>query len=408
MARTAAAKHQQLAWRLLGVSESATLKLNAQVQAMRARGEDVVNLTAGEPDFAVGEEVKDAVRKALDANKSKYTPAAGIPELREAIARKTALQQPSARAAQASEVVVSNGGKQAIYNTFQAILNAGDEVIIPSPYWLSYPEMAKLAGAKPVFVKAGLKAEFKITPDALRKAITKKSRILVLNSPSNPTGAMYSRDELRALGEVLLEKAASRMLVVSDEIYDQITYGPIEFCSFIEAAPKLQDRVITVNGLSKSGAMTGWRIGWSVAPKWITEGILTLQGQSTSGISSLSQAAAVRALSLPPSAFAPSLELYRRRRELMASMLSAEPKLQVFKPYGAFYLFLGIGELLKKGSKGSEDSFGFAERLLTAERVAVVPGTPFGAKDFVRLSFASDEKSLEEGCRRILKFAKGK
>lgn len=406
MARTGAAKkaaYAQLAKRMKGVSESATLKLNAQVQAMRARGEDVVNLTAGEPDFSVSEEVKDAVRKALTDNRSKYTPAAGLPELREAIARRTSQQQPSVGAVSASEVIVSNGGKQAIYNAFQAILNPGDEVLIPSPYWLSYPEMAKLAGAKPIFVKAGLKQEFKITPASLRKAITSRSRILVLNSPSNPTGAMYSRAELRALGEVLLEKKASRVLVVSDEIYDQITFGEVPFCSFLESTPELRDRVITVNGLSKSGAMTGWRVGWSVAPRWITDGILTLQGQSTSGINSLAQHAALRALALPAGSFAPTLEIYRRRRQLMVSRLRTEARLQVFQPYGAFYVFLGIGALLKKG----EDSFGFCERLLAKERVAAVPGTPFGAKDFIRLSFATDEKAIEEGCRRILRFAAG-
>jgi aspartate aminotransferase len=395
-----------IAKRLDGVSESATLKLNAMVQALKAKGVDIVNLTAGEPDFNVAEEAKRAVIDALNANKSRYTPVAGIPELREAIAQKTNSQQPALAAKnpwKAADVVVTNGGKQALFNTFQALLNAGDEVLIPAPFWLSYPEMVKLAEGRARILETRFDQGFKMTPSQLAAAITPKTKILVLNSPSNPAGITYSREEYRKLGEVLLRPEASHVWVISDEIYDRITFGAQGFTSFLDAAPELRDRSVTVNGMSKSAAMTGWRIGWSVAPPMLTQALITLQGQSSSGINALAQWASVAGLKMPESYFTGNQQIYLRRRNLALEILHKARKIEVLSPDGAFYIFLGVGPYLKTG----EDSMGFAERLLETGKVAAVPGTPFGAPSFVRISFATDDKSLQEGCERIVRFLEG-
>ncbi len=394
----------QLARRLEGVSESATLKLNATVQAMKSKGVDVVNLTAGEPDFWVPDAAKEAIIESLKANRSKYTPAAGISELREAIAAKTNLQQPSVSGKspwKASNVIVTNGGKQALFNACMALLDSGDEVLIPAPYWLSYPEMAKIAGGIPKFISSSYSQGFKITPAQLKAALGPKVKMLILNSPSNPTGVMYTRQEYAALAEVLLTTpGAENIWVISDEIYDRIVLDQTPFCSFLEAAPQLRDRTVTVNGMSKSAAMTGWRIGWSVAPDNITQGMITLQGQSTSGINSLAQWASLAALKLPESHFAPQVESFQKRRNLMLENLKKARKLELVVPHGAFYLFIGVGKYLKSG----EDSIAFAQRLLEEANVATVPGTPFGEPEFLRLSFSTDEKSILEGCNRIVKY----
>jgi len=393
-----------LAKRLDGVSESATLKLNATVQAMRAKGVPVANLTAGEPDFQVPSEAEAAAIDAVKAHKSKYTPAPGIPELREAVAAKTNAQQSSVAASRpwkAADVVVTNGGKQAIFNAMMALLDPGDEVLIPAPYWLSYPEAAKLCGGAPRFIETSVSQGFKITPEQLRKSLTPKTRLLILNSPSNPTGAMYSRKEYEAIGKVLLEaRQCPDLWVLSDEIYDRICFGEVPFASFLDCAPALRDRTITVNGMSKSAAMTGWRIGWSVAPAELTQGMITLQGQSTSGINALAQWASVAALKLPEEKFAHQIAEYRRRRDLVLDILKKAAKIELFTPQGAFYVFCGVGAYLREG----EDSLGFAQRLLEDAQVAAVPGTPFGAPEFLRLSFATDEQTLREGCERIVRF----
>jgi aspartate aminotransferase len=390
----------ELSKRLQGVSESATLKLNAAVQAMKAQGIDVVNLTAGEPDFNVPDAAKEAVCEAVAKNQSKYTPAAGMPQLRELIAKRTNGQQPSVQPQwKTSDVVVNNGGKQALFNVLMAVINPGDEVLIPSPFWLSYPEMVKIAGGTPKIIRAPFEQGFKMTPAQLKAAITPRTKMLILNSPSNPSGTTYSKAEFQALAEVL--RAAPHVLVMSDEIYDRISLNSkIPFCSFLEADPTLRERTITVNSLSKSAAMTGWRVGWSVTPAWLTPGLITLQGQSTSNISSLSQWAAIAALTCPESLFIPQVESFRRRRDLTLEILKKAGKLKVLAPEGAFYVFVGVGEYLKPG----EDSFGFCERLLEQVKVAAVPGTPFGEPSFVRLSFATDDRTLTEGCERFVQF----
>jgi aspartate aminotransferase len=393
----------QMPKRLIGVTESATLKLNALVQAMRARGEDVINLTAGEPDFAPPEEAKAAVRRALDENKNKYTPVAGIPEIRERVAKKTNAQQPNVVAAhgewKASDVVVSNGGKQAIYNAMMALLNPGDEVLIPAPYWLSYPEMVKLAEGKPVIVETKAENKFKATVEDFRKQVTPKTKLLILNSPSNPTGTTYTRAEFDAIGK-WLTKEAPHVWVLSDEIYDRILFGADPFVSFLDTAPELKNRSITVNGLSKSAAMTGWRIGWTLAPPELTQSILTLQGQSTSGINSLAQYAGIAALDLAEEKFAEMIGAFKRRRRMALEILAKAEKLKVVPPEGAFYVFLGIEAFLKAG----EDSMQLSETLIREAKVAVVPGTPFGAPKWVRMSIATDDETLRKGCERLVQF----
>lgn len=394
----------QLARRLEGVSESATLKLNATVQALKSQGVDVVNLTAGEPDFWVPDAAKEAVIEALKANRSKYTPVPGIIELREAIAIKTNRQQASLEREspwKASNVVVTNGGKQALFNSLMVLLNPGDEVLIPSPYWLSYPEMVRIAEGVPKFIPAPFSQGFKIKPNQLQSALGPKVKAILLNSPSNPTGAMYTKEEFRALAAVLLNTpGAENVWMISDEIYDRITLGEVPFCSFLEAAPELRDRTITVNGMSKSAAMTGWRIGWSVASETVTQAMITLQGQSTSGINSLAQWASIAALKLPEEIFSSQVRSFRVRRDLLLENLRKASKLEMMTPDGAFYAFVGVGRYLREG----EDSIAFAQRLLEEAQVAVVPGTPFGEHQFVRLSFATDERAIEEGCNRIVRY----
>jgi aspartate aminotransferase len=389
--------------RLGGVSESATLKLNALVQAMRARGEDIVNLSAGEPDFAPPEEAKAAIRRALDENRNKYTPVGGLPDLRERVAKKTNAQQPSVVAAhgewKASEVIVTNGGKQAIYDTMMALLDPGDEVLIPAPYWLSYPEMVKLAEGKPVIVPTKAEEKFKVNVAALRRALTPRTKLLILNSPSNPTGATYTRAEYAALGK-WVAKEAPGVWILSDEIYDRILFGSEPFVSFLDAAPELRNRTVTVNGLSKSAAMTGWRIGWTIAPRELTQAMLALQGQSTSGINSLAQYAGIAALDLAEEKFAEMVDAFRRRRRMALEILAKAEKLKVIPPEGAFYVFLGIEAFLKAG----EDSVQLSETLIREAKVAVVPGTPFGAPNWVRMSIATDDETLKKGCERLVGF----
>lgn len=390
--------------RLDNVSESATLALNAAVQEMKSKGVDIVNLSAGEPDFSPPEEAKNAVIEAVQKNLSKYTPAPGTQELRSLIAKKTNLQQKEIKSEWTqSNVVVSNGGKQALFNAFLALINPGDKVLIPSPFWISYPEMVKLAGGVPVLVKTKFSNGFKMSPSELETALLENEgvKLLILTSPNNPTGSMYSKEEYSEIGKVLSEnKKAESVFVVSDEIYDRIVLSEKKFCSFLDACPNLQDRTVTVNGLSKSAAMTGWRIGWTVSNQEIAKAIITLQGQSTSGVNALSQSAAVAALKIEESNFDWQIEKYKNRKELAMNILTSISDLKILNPDGAFYLFIGVGSYFRNG----EDSISFSERLLKEGKVAVVPGTPFGEKEFIRISFATDEASLVEGCKRLKEF----
>lgn len=397
----------RLSSRVQGVSDSLTLRLNAQVQELQRQGLDIANLSTGEPDFPVPDASKEAVREALRLDRSKYGPVAGIIELRERIARRTTAQQPAvgarAGAWKASEVIVTNGGKQALFNAMMAVLESGDEVLIPAPYWVSYPDMASLAGGTPRILATQFSNSFKLTAGELRAALdaSPRPRLLILNSPGNPTGAVYSREEFRALGEVLSAHPKGRELwILSDEIYDRVILGKIPFCSFLEACPELREQVITVNGMSKSAAMTGWRVGWTVAAPGITAAMSVVQAQSTSGINALAQWASVAALDLPETAFAGQLERYRARLGLVLEILKKAAKLEIVVPEGAFYLFFGVHAYLRPG----EGSAQFCERLLREARVAVVPGDPFGMPGFARLSFATSDATLESGCRRLADF----
>ena len=386
--------------RVAGLKESATLKINAVVNALKLEGKTIYNLTAGEPDFAPPEAAKKAVIDAVEKNLSKYTPTPGIPELRELIAAKTNAQQPSLSKQNpwnASNVVVTNGGKQAIFDTILALIDRGDEVVFGAPYWLSYPEMVTAAEGKSVVIPTTIEQHYKFTAEQLQQVLTPKTKLLILNSPSNPTGALYSREELSAIGEVL--SSYQRVWILSDEIYDQIDYQQ-QWCSFLEVNPFLQDRTITVNGLSKSGAMTGWRIGWSVAPNVLTQAMISLQGHSTSGISSLSQAAAVATLKLPKENFAPQLKEFLHRRDLALEVLRKSAKIKVDEPAGAFYLFLDISSVLKE----SQNADGFAENVLKEIQVAVVSGVDFGAPTCIRISFATDEKTIRTACEKLVAY----
>lgn len=383
------------------LQESATLKLNAIVNQLKAQGKSILNLTAGEPDFAPPEAAKAAAIEAVNKNLAKYTPTPGIPELRELIAAKTNRQQPTIAAKQpwkASDVVVTNGGKQAIFDAVLCLIDRGDEAVIPAPFWLSYPEMVKAAEGTSIQIDTTLESQYKITPAQLEKAITPKTKLFFMNSPSNPTGSMYSKSEMRALGEVL--KKHPKVWIISDEIYDKIEFTVGSFCSFLEACPELRDRTVTVNGLSKSGAMTGWRVGWSLTPPALTAGLIALQGHSTSGICSLSQAAAVASLKLPENAFESQRLQYLHRRNLALEVLRKSAKIRVVEPAGAFYLFVDVRGALKP----NQDANGFAERLLQDANVAVVSGVDFGAPTCVRLSFATDEKTITEACSRLVEY----
>lgn len=394
-----------LSSRVRSLADSFTLRLNAQVQELQRQGVDIANLTTGEPDFPAPEVAKEAVREALRLNRSKYTPAAGIPALREAVAAKTNAQQPSVIAAsgawKGSNVVVSNGGKQAIFNALMALLDAGDEVLFAAPYWLSYPEMTQLAGGSPIAVATQFENGFRMTPDELSAALDRSTRakLLILNSPANPTGALYLRDELVALGEVIeRHPRASDLWILSDEIYDRIILGDKPFCSFLEACPSLRNRTVTVNGMSKSAAMTGWRIGWCVAPEELAPALAKIQAQTASGINALGQWAALAALGLPEASFSDQISRYCSRARLVVEILEKAGKLRIVVPEGAFYLFLGVQDCLRAG----EDSSRFCERMLHEARVALVPGDPFGAPGYVRLSFAADEAVLKAGCERLV------
>jgi len=387
-----------LSTRANNISVSPTMKISGMAKIMKAEGKNVINLSVGEPDFNTPQNIKDAAVKAINENKTRYTINAGIPELRKAISSK--LKKDNNVEFNIDEIIVSNGAKQSLYNTFQVIANPNDEVLIPVPYWVSYPQMVKLAGAKPVFLSTDESTGFKITVEQLNKAINEKTKAIILCNPSNPTGAAYSKTELLKIAEFLFDK---NIYVVSDEIYEKLTYGEYQFNSFVSLIPEMRDRIITINGVSKAYAMTGWRIGFAAAPKDIVQAMNKIQSHSTSNANSVAQYAALEAFSgNQDSVNSMKIEFEKRRNYLFSELESIEG-ISCYKPQGAFYLFPNISALLRNicEDRGIKDSYDFAMDLLKNAEVATVPGSSFGAEGYLRLSYATSMDNLKEAIIRI-------
>lgn len=387
----------ELSDRLKRLAPSATLAMSQKSSEMKAQGIDVINMSVGEPDFMTPGFIKEAGKKAIDDNYSKYSPVPGYPVLREAIARK--LKRENGLDYAASEIIVGTGGKQGVCNAILALVNPGDEVVIPAPYWVSYPQMVKLAGGTPVIVPAGISQDFKITAAQLEAAVTPKTKLVILCSPSNPTGSVYSEGELGELAKVVL--AHDDLFVLSDEIYEHINY--IGGHSSIAACPGMRERTVVCNGVSKAYAMTGWRLGWVAAPEWIVKGLGKLQGQYTSGTSSVSQMAAVAAYEGDQSCVETFRETFRRRRDLIVSLAKDIPGLEVNVPQGAFYLFPDCSAFFGKtdGRRTIGSSTDLALYLLEEGHVATVGGDAFGAPRCFRMSYATSDDNIREALRRI-------
>lgn len=390
----------QLAQRIKLIKPSPTLALNARAKALAAQGVDVAGFVAGEPDFDTPEFIKQAAIDSLKAGFTKYTPTAGIPELREAICAK--LQRDNQLTYAPDQVLVSVGAKHSLYNVFQALLNEGDEVIILSPYWVSYPDMVMLAGGKPVFVETREENGFAPDPEAIRRALTPRTRAIVLNSPSNPSGAVFSRAALEGIASAV---RSHDCLIISDDIYEKLLYQG-QFANIGNVAPDLVPRLVVVNGMSKAYSMTGWRLGYAAGPKPLIAGMQMIQDQSTSNPASMVQKAALAALKGPTDFIGTMVEEYRARREMIVSGLNALQGVRCRKPEGAFYVFPNMQGLLGRTYKGAPlgSSARIAEVLLDDFRVAVVPGAPFGAEGYVRLSFATSREVIQKGLGRLRDF----
>jgi len=391
----------RLANRMASLQPSATLAMAARAGAMKAEGIDVIDLSVGEPDFPTPPHIAAAGTAAIAAGKTKYTPAAGIPPLREAVAADYTRR--SGLPVTANQVIVSNGAKHSLHNVFTAVLNPGDEVIVPTPYWVSYAELIKLAGGTPVLLPTALEDDFKLKPDSLAAAITPQTRMLLLCSPSNPTGAVYTRAELEPLADVAIE---ANLAVVSDEIYDQLVFDSRESVSFPTLRPGLADRCVVVAGVSKTYSMTGWRIGWTISPPALAKAMGSLQSQETSNPCSISQHAALEALTGPQECVADMRDAFQARRDLVVSRLSQLPGVRVPDIGGAFYAFVDISDSLGRPG-GPASSIEWSEQLLEREQVATVAGAAFGAEGHVRMSFAASEDKLNAGLDRIGRFLAG-
>ncbi|MCS7089352.1 MAG: pyridoxal phosphate-dependent aminotransferase [Verrucomicrobiota bacterium] len=381
--------------RAASLTPSLTLEIDAKAKRMKAEGQDVVGFGAGEPDFDTPQHIKDAAAAALAAGFTKYTPAAGIPELRQAIADKH--RRENGIEYRPEQIVVSCGGKHACYNVILATCQPGDEVLIPSPYWLSYPEMVKLAGAIPVILPTTDRTEFKVTPAQLRSAITSRTRLFILNSPSNPTGTVYTPEEIRALGDVCVERG---VLIMSDEIYEHLLYDGAVHRSVASFSRAHYEHTILVHGFAKAWSMTGWRLGWSAAPEPIARAIDAIQSHSTSNPTSFAQKGGVAALTGPQDHLKIWLAEFDRRRKYAWERLNRIPGISCVNARGAFYLFPNISGT---GLKSME----FCQRLLESEKVAAVPGVAFGADDYIRISYATSMANLEKGLDRIEQFCRG-
>jgi aspartate aminotransferase len=382
----------ELAHRTREVKPSVTLAISAQAKAMQSDGIDVCSFSAGEPDFDTPEHIKAAAAAALAIGKTKYGAAAGEPALREAIARQ--MQREEQLNYQASNILVTNGGKHSLFNLMMVLLNPGDEVIIPAPFWLSYPEMVRLADGVPVIVHTDASTDYKISPELLAASITSKTKLLILNSPSNPSGVVYSRAELTALAAVIVQHD---ILVVSDEIYAKIIYDGVEHVSIGSLGPEIFDRTIISSGFAKAYSMTGWRVGYLAGPLELIRAASMIQGHSTSNVCTFAQYGALAALEGSQDCVADMLQAFSRRREVILQALRSIPGLDCAKPDGAFYLFVNI----RRTGLGSLE---FCQRLLETQQVAAIPGLPFGADDHIRLSYATDLETIEKGMERLGKF----
>jgi aspartate aminotransferase len=388
------------------VKPSPTIAVTNKARELKAAGKDVIGLGAGEPDFDTPENIKAAAKRAIDEGKTKYTAVDGIPELKQAICDK--FLRDNALSYTPSQVTVGTGGKQVLYNALVATLNPGDEVIVPAPYWVSYPDMVLLAGGRPVAVDCPIDTGFKLTPKALEDAISDKTKWLIFNSPSNPTGAGYTWDELKALTDVLLRHP--HVWVMTDDMYEHLVYGDFTFCTPAEVEPQLYDRTLTVNGVSKAYAMTGWRIGYAAGPEHLIKAMGKVQSQSTSNPCSISQWAAFEALTGPQDYIAESRVAFQRRRDLVVEMLNAAEGIECPVPEGAFYVYPSIAGCIGKTSAGGAkitDDEAFATALLEESGVAVVFGAAFGLSPHFRVSYATSDDVLREACTRIQKFCAG-
>lgn len=387
----------QLSDRLNRLQPSATLAMSQKSSELKAQGIDVINMSVGEPDFNTPDSIKEAAKKAVDDNYSRYSPVPGYPVLREAIVKK--LKNENNLDYTPAQILCSNGAKQSVCNTIMALVNDGDEVIIPAPYWVSYPQMVILAGGQPVFVEATIEQNFKITPEQLEAAITPKTKALILCSPSNPTGSVYSKEELNGLAQVLAKYPD--IIILSDEIYEHINYtGAHASIAQIEG---MKERTVIINGVSKAYAMTGWRIGFIAGPEWIVKGCNKLQGQYTSGPCSVSQIAAAEAFSGDQQCVEEMRQAFERRKDLIAKLASEIPGFEVSKPQGAFYLFPRISSYFGKSYEGRTiaTSTDFAMFLLEVGHVAAVAGDAFGSPNCIRFSYATSEENICEAMRRI-------
>jgi len=388
----------KLAERVQKIQPSPTLVIDAKAKALKAQGVDVIGFGAGEPDFDTPQNIKDAAKRAIDSGFTRYTPVGGTDELKDAVIAK--LQRDNGLEFTREQISVACGAKHSLYNISQALIQEGDEVIIPAPYWVSYPDQVLLAGGKPVFIETDESTSFKITPEQLEKAVTPRTRALVLNSPCNPTGSSYGREELRELGRVCL---GHDFVIISDDIYERLIYDGLEFSNIASAVPELAPRTIVVNGVSKTYAMTGWRIGYAAGPREIIAAMTKMQSQSTSNPSSIAQKAAVEALNGPQDAVAMMTAEFAKRRSYIVDRLAAVPGFSCFRSTGAFYAFPNVSGVYGRSFDGRtiSNSTELAAYFLEHARVAVVPGIAFGADKYIRLSYATSLENIRKGIDRI-------
>ncbi len=395
-----------IAERLDRISPSQTIAISTKARALKAGGRDIIGLSAGEPDFDTPQNVKDAAIRAIQSGDTKYTDVAGTKALRQAVADK--FKRDSGLDYSADEIIISTGGKQVIFNAMVATMNAGDEAIIPTPCWVSYPDIVSLADGTPVFVPCGQNNGFKLRAEDLEAAITPRTKWFMLNSPCNPTGAAYSAEELRPICDVLLRHPD--VWVFTDDIYEKLVYDGFQAATIVQVEPRLRDRTVTMNGCSKAYAMTGWRIGFAGAPVRLVRAMDKLQSQSTSNTSSVSQAAAVEALNGPQGFIDEMVAMYKTRRDLVVSMLNKAPGINCHSPEGAFYVFPGVHGCIGKTSRGGaviKDDESFVTALLDEEGVAAVHGAAFMYPGHLRISYATDTESLVKACERIQHFCEG-